>query len=238
MNTEFSINRVKNLLIRQYTNYKKQYFYGIAIIISIITLQTGISGDLTLYAIKFEFPLIWLLFTGILAFTDYNEKHQRTFQINLPASRFEKYLTEIISNFIIVPIISLISICIAVFIGMLLAKLFYATPFSFDSKIEYFNYDLNSILSFLQILVVLFFGAIYFKKYKIIKIISIWVSYWTVLALLLFVIVISRLQLQGSGMLINHYIHNLPEGVYIIFSIVWIVFFLWLTYQRLKEERA
>lgn len=109
MTTEFSIIRLKDLIIRQFIMNKK-FLRGFLIggFIGPFIATVGTRG-LTLYSFWVIFKFLCIFFAGIFPWISYKNKRSRVLEITLPATQFEKYLSNFLFAFIAGPIIAFIA---------------------------------------------------------------------------------------------------------------------------------
>ncbi len=243
MTTEFSIIRLKDLIIRQFIMNKK-FLRGFLLggFIGPFIATVGTRG-LTLYSFWVIFKFLCILFAGIFPFISYKNKRSRVLEITLPATQFEKYLSNFLFAFIAGPIIAFVATYLAIFLGCRFSILMFHpvqyVPFDAQYMLSYkFSFDAPFVLSYLLYVVTMFFGAIYFKKQRIIKTNAFLIGYIVLLATIYAVIFYNGAKLGVPALNIKLAIYSISKLTFCIGIGIAIIFVLWLTYQRLKEERV
>lgn len=174
----FSFQRFFALFKRDFMMRRKGVLIVMAIEISIVAIFMILSSlsfpnNIVVSDVFRPFYLMFIIATGVLScvipFKNYEKKYNRSESILLPASVEEKYIVNFIMAFIMVPIINFVALFIGLEIGHLINWL------RFDKYVFLYKETFHSFthyFSWIKICVVLgisFFGAILFKKNKLIK---------------------------------------------------------------------
>lgn len=243
--TTFSFQRFFNLTVRKFYTYKKTYLAASITFFAINVVMNYLLKGLFAQGFWYIFAFAWTVCAGFIPFMEYKDKKDRVFQINLPATQTEKYFTDFLFVFIFTPIVIFVTECIGLYFGSLIANIVYGSEsfvlkFSCDMiNISWSKLEFLTILNFIDWLAVMFFGAIYFKKYRLLKTCVFIFTYTAVLTILFITIVLCKnhgsVCLEGS---LFGYEKNLSIGMTYCWTILWTVFTLWMAWRRLIEERA
>lgn len=182
----------------------------------------------------FNVSALWVVTVGIIPFTEYSKKYNRASAILLPATQEEKFAANFIMSFVILPILILSSVAIGVGLSWVV-NTFRFESYSFSLSSDYFT-NIDNWLSSLFFVSIFFFGSIFFKKNRLIRTIAGFAIYGFLL--LAIVITIMYFKQQSGEMkdpTNNIDIFLVSSRIYCICSAL---FFIVLSYFRLREERS
>lgn len=231
---EFSLERLWNLIKRDFVQNSKIYIYwfGIITIISSLLLFTPTTN------VGFAGTII-IVFVAIWSFRDFQTISFRRQYLVLPASNLEKYISNVIITFIILPLIVLVG----VIFGLLLNKAF---GYLLSDTGIYYNNELNLRILFLDFLdsyirnipflIVLFMGNAFFNKMGSLKMLMIMIGVG--IGILLINLSLWRMITSEITMGIAFILKDFPDYIKTITAVIISTFFLWLSYLRLTEKEG
>lgn len=230
MNTTFSLQRVKLLLIRYFVeNWKINIFFLIPIFIVGL-----ISVSMPIYVVLLCF------FTGTYVY-NFSRSDQNTHYFMIPASTFEKFTVNLFLTYIYLTTIFILT----TFLGVISRAIF---TFVIDNKnidfltiisMFFSQFNFKFILSVFVIQSVIMFGTIYFKKNALLKTISIIIGYLLIQLSIFIIIFVSKIEILNNEVFEKIFMeHTLFTHSEVYFSIFTICFFWILSYLRLRETEV
>lgn len=244
---EFSIQRTLDVLVRKLCINRKSIliFLGIFFLIPLTLYfieflkygahNMGILG-LSL-SIRVVLPMI--IIAGIFPFLEITNKQNAVFELMYPASKLEKFVIEALTCFIILPIIILVIDILAFYGGALAGKLYflryglsYSLPDFCNIFLKFTLLEYGDYLLIFGFITISFFGAILFKKYRLLKI-------WLCVGLIVLTIIIitsiilvkyydaeSTLFLRAENILNNSTLWNVIGTIFFlgVFFATWILY--------------
>ncbi|MFA6200031.1 MAG: hypothetical protein WC679_06475 [Bacteroidales bacterium] len=178
-------------------------------------------------------------FLGFRIFNEYKNKKSRSQILLMPVSNLERFLSVFIRAFIYFPILLVVSLLLGT---LIIASMFYILKFPVDfnqvinNSLDIFYCLWRVFIMFYSLMLLFFFGSIFYKKNAGIK-----------MGLLMFVVVIVFAIISGIIFKIIGYQNNymnmndmVSPSVYYdsIVGIVIALFLIALSYLRLTEEQA
>lgn len=240
----FSLNRFYSLLKRDLVINGKTilWVFLVSVALAIVFLvfpafmkpSNMVISD-TFYAFYRVFSVITLILASIIPFRNYDKKYNRSCEILLPSSLGEKFAVNCVMAFIVLPILTFAALFIGMEIGHLINWIrFDRYVFLYKESFYHFSH-LDDWLMIYWFMGFSFFGAVLFKKNKLIKT---WAIVFGVFCLFA--------TLFSIHILINHPDLNLYDRLYgktinivanIIFSLLFILCLIG-AYFKLKKERS
>lgn len=233
----FSFNRMINLIKREIGMQSKGIFWGLfGIIVGLITVYLDRSSTNIL---TFTY-ICSIFFLGFTSFIAYKKPALRAESILLPATVQEKYFANLIYEFILLPI----AILITVYLGAIVGNVIHFWLFGDEINLSYLfrigYFDVSDVFTTLACMSILFFFSLFFKKNSFLKTaVSVFLYFFVVFIITATCIWVKQYYFVGH---ITSVSYNFPlndQHLYIFYiaSSIVSLFFLVLTYFRLKEER-
>jgi hypothetical protein len=230
----FDFNRMINLIKRDILINKKSLLYGFLTIIFVV----GLNGIGAINAGSTAFiACIMTILVGAYAFVGYTKPALRANNILLPATVQEKYFSNLVFAFILLPIYIMIATTIGTVLRNIIAILLQGGvnhySLFFGIKEIFTDWNIDAILSTLFSMSIFFFGSLFFKKNRILMTA---VSFFVFFAIFGIIFVLIHYMIYSNNHFSFTYFNNtdiIPKTIEIITTL----FFLVLTYFRLKEER-
>ncbi len=247
---EFNIQRTLDVLVRKLCINRKSILIFASISFLIVFLLhflvwktngfvaieqgLGVSGEWTIIAM--------VIVAGIFPFLELTQKQNRAFELLYPASQVEKFVVEVLTCFIILPIIILVVDILAVYGGHLASK-FYAMKYGVEYSLPQFSHifrpfaffrEYEDYLLVLRVITISFFGAILFKKYRLLKI---WLCVGLITLTIIIIISIIFVKYYDAEKNVFLHVENILNNV-TLWNIVGTVFFLgvffatWILYKN------
>ncbi|MBQ7984081.1 MAG: hypothetical protein IJ250_00410 [Bacteroidales bacterium] len=182
---EFNLRRAVNVLTRKfYTNSKSLLIFA-AIFFLVMAVMHFVGCMLNAGFIPTGKRLglnVWsdmvciIIAAGIFPFIELTQKNNAVFELLYPASRLEKFLTEFLTAFVLMPVCVFVIDIVALYAGTLAFKIYLASK-GFSFMLPEFKYifkglggwGFNDLLFVFGAAVVSFWGAVMFKKFRIMK---------------------------------------------------------------------
>lgn len=230
----FNFNRMINLIKRDIVINKKSLLYGFLTIIFI----AGLNGIGAINAGSTAFiACIMTILVGAYAFEGYTKPALRANNILLPSTVQEKYFANLVFAFIILPIYIMIAVTIGTVLRNIIALLLqggaYHYSLFFGIKELYTDWNIDAVLSTLFGMSIFFFGALFFKKNRILMTA---VSFFAFFAIFGVIFVSIHYMIYSNNHFSFTYFNNI-DSIPKLIEIITTLFFLVLSYFRLKEER-
>lgn len=239
---ELNLKRLFLLLKRMCLIYSRNLLYLFVVLLAIGILTPDIFGRTSLICI---YSFILLIILAQFSFREYKTKQGRTAILLLPASTLEKYIAEILFIMIIYPLV----LGAASIIGLMIGDLIFSDTNTLTDNLSFmikqiFGYDnltFNFLLFGFAFSFALLFGSLFFKRFSAIKIFIIFCTIITGMTVCsLDVYTSAGLQYCKSNFgqeYLNTFYNTLD--VYMSWACgISAIFFVVLTYFRLKEERV
>ena len=181
---EFNITRAINILARKfYTNRKTLLISAIIyfLIMSVFHYVGCMSGriaiggaDMTLSSAMDMICII--IIAGIYPFIEFTDKKNAVFELLYPASRAEKFFTEVLTAFILLPICVIIIDILSLYTGTMAFRI-HAAQKGLDFSLPVFSNIFNILGRWQYVdwmliaggVIISFLGAVVFKKFRVIK---------------------------------------------------------------------
>jgi hypothetical protein len=226
-----------NLIKREIVMQGKGIFWGLfGIIVGLITVYLDRSSTNIL---TFTY-ICSIFFLGFTSFIAYKKPALRAESILLPATVQEKYFANLIYEFIIIPITIFITACIAATIGSVISFWLYGNEINLIDIFRIKHLNLSDLFTTLACMSILFFFSLFFKKNSFLKTaVSTFLYFFIISIITITCIWIKQYYFVGH---ITSVSYNFPLNdkhlyIFYIASSIISLFFLVLTYFRLKEER-
>ncbi len=254
MKSEFSIERVANIILCDLQNHKgKLILFSAATIMFSILLnfyQWWITLYMTNYTITGRVAILFMVVAASFSFYELDFPDKEIFFLTTPASTLEKYLARVITTLFGYFLI----IIAAKYITYLVIKLILGNKLFYLKKMVLGD-DFDLFKEYLFGYSIYFFGSVFFKKNEFIKTALILAT----VIILILVLSGNELQRKIANLIFGNNINNVefnslivkrkyPElvalcsnifdTVYIIFRYISVPFLLILGYFRLKEEEV
>jgi hypothetical protein len=230
----FNFNRMINLIKRIIVINKKSLLYGFLTIIFVVALNC--IGFVNAGSTAFIVCMMTII-VGVYAFEGYTKPALRANNILLPATVQEKYFANLVFAFIILPIYIMIAVTIGTVLRNIITILLqggaYHYSLFFGIKELFTDWNIDAVLSALFSMSIFFFGSLFFKKNRIVMTI---VSFFTFFAIFGIVFVSIHYMIYSNNNFRFEYFNNI-DIIPKLIEIITTLFFLVLSYFRLKEER-
>jgi len=236
MNTTFSLQRVKLLLMRYFVeNWKINVFFLVPIFILGL-----LSVAMPIYVI------VLCIFTGTY-FYNFSKTEQNTHYFLIPASTFEKFTVNLFLIYIYLTFLFVLTLFFGVLFKEILSFIIYNKNMNLlnVSSVYFSQFNVNQMLFIFVIQSILMFGSIYFKKNALLKTI---ISIFSTLLMMGIVFIITiYVNIDHSTNLLftvdninmkSPHILWIKEYIPFIFSFIIISFFWVLSYLRLRESEV
>ena len=181
---EFNFKRTVSVLVRKIYANRKSFliFAGIFFLIMTVFHYMGartagivVGGEnLRLNAILDMLCII--IVAGIYPFIEITEKKNAAFELLYPASRTEKFVVEVLTAFIIVPICVIAIDISALYVGSLAGKVHFANrgvtyilPYFPNIFSQFAKWEYADWMFITGGVIISFLGCLLFKKYRVIK---------------------------------------------------------------------
>ena len=232
----FSFNRMINLIKREMVMQSKGIFWGlVGVFAGILCSCIGSYPNISTFVC---FSTVFFL--GFTSFLAYKKPALRAQSILLPATVQEKYFANLIYEFILMPI----AILITTYLGAMVGNVIHFWLFGDEINLSYLfrigNFDLSGVFMTLACMSILFFFSLFFKKNSFLKTaVSVFLYFFVVFIITVACIWIKQYYFVGHITSVSYSfpINDHHQYIFCIASSIISLFFLVLTYFRLKEER-
>ena len=238
-----NITRLINLFRAYFIENKKMLLILSFIIFGVTAFESTISvfaGNSAPLVSRMIIPYLIPFWIAGTFFQSYLKKNNSAHFFNLPVSTGEKFIHAVSVLFILMVIIQALSLA-GVFTGDCFCKLFNNNNVHISSEWKMMTTSLQGYLPFGAMLSAFLFGSIYFKKNAFMKTSGCIIGFLIGMSLYLSVVIpfaIGVKEFHTGGPFYLHVSPSLQTGFSYIFPIILTVFFLSLTYLRLKETEV
>jgi len=235
-----NITHIINLFRAYLIENKKRLLIGAFITFGIVVFGFTVTTESVAFL---SFPYYALFF--LTCFTIFGFKNNRTQFFILPSTTAEKFIYAMVTIVIMGIVFYLLSLAGA-YIGHYLIRplLYFGTSHYMFNEVNILNdsiWSWKSYLSFISTLSVFLFGSIYFKTNAFFKTLGVGIGFLFGIGfyfLALLYITFGNMMFSDNSININLTDYPFFQTHYYIFPILIIVFFLSLTYLRLRETEV